>query len=540
MQTVYVFGHKQPDTDSVCASISLAYLKKQLGMDAQPKVLGNINNETKFVLDYFGVKEPAYLNDVKVQIRNMKYNKEAMLRDNVSIEEAFRVLHDLNVTGIPLVDKDKKLIGYVNLKEIAKFLIEGKVTRLTTSYDNILKVLDGKEILRFDEEINGSIMAATFRVDSFTEVVDLQEKHILIVGDRIEILKHAIEKKVKMIIIVGGHQMPLELLEMAKNNRVNIISTPFFSYKTANKIRLANYISSVEVNEDPIKFTLTDYRDDFLQISHKYGHTNYPVVGKNNQCMGMLRLIDSNNYEKKQVILVDHNTASQSVDGLEEAEILEIVDHHNLGTVGTSSPIDFRAMPVGCTCTLIYKLFKEAFVMIPREIAGLMLGAIISDTLLFKSPTTTDMDKQAADKLAMIAGVDIQKFGMEMFKAGSSVKGMSPIEIVNKDFKSYKVGDESIGIGNVTTMDFEEIKEHQDDYINILDNMSKDYNVVLLFVTDIIKNGSYLFYNNGSEYIVSDAYNIKDLSQGIYIDGLVSRKKQMLPPLMECMERRNG
>ncbi len=539
MQTIYVFGHKQPDTDSVCASICLAYLKNQLGMITQPRVLGNINNETKFVLNHFNVKEPAYLNDVKVQIRNMKYNKNAMLRENISIEEAFRVLHEMNITGIPLVDENKKLIGYVNLKEIAKFLIEGKVTRLNSSYDNILKVLEGKEILRFDEEINGSIMASTFTIDSFTEAVLLQEKHILIAGDRNEILEHAISKHIKMIILVGGFELSEDLLAKARENRVNVISTPYLSYKTANKIRLANYISSVEVNKDPIKFLLTDYRDDFLQISHKYGHTNYPVVNKNNECVGMLRLIDSNNYEKKQVILVDHNQMSQSVDGLDEAEILEIVDHHNLSTVGTSVPIEFRAMPVGCTCTLIYKLFKESFVMIPKEIAGLMLGAIISDTLLFKSPTTTPLDRQAAEKLAVIAGVDIQEFGMAMFKAGSSVRGLSPLEVVYKDFKSYKVGEENVGIGQVMTMDYEEIVKNKDEYIAILDKL-KDYKIALLFVTDIIRNGSYIFYNTGSEYIISDAYNIQDLAQGIYIDGLVSRKKQMLPPLMECIERRNG
>lgn len=542
MQTAFVFGHKKPDTDSVCASISLSYLKNALGMNTQPRVLGNINNETKFVLNYFGVNEPTYLNDVKVQIRNMNYNKKAILNQDVSIEEAFRKLHDLNVTGIPLIDDKRKLVGYVNLKEIAKFLIEGKVTRLNTSYDNILKVLDAKEILRFDEEINGTIMAATYKVNSFTEKINLENKHILIVGDRYQILEHAINKKVKMIILVGNNILPDELVSLATANKVNVISTPFYSYKTSNKIRLANYIKSVEINKNPIKFSLTDYRNDFLDATNKYGHTNYPVVKKNDECVGMVRLIDANDYEKKQVILVDHNQSAQSVDGLEEAEILEIVDHHNLGTIGTNTPINFRAMPVGCTCTLIYKLFKESYVMIPKHIAGLMLGAILSDTLLFKSPTTTELDKQVAEKLALIADVDIEKFGMAMFKAGSSVKGMTCDQIFNQDFKTFKVNDSNIGISQVMTMDFEEIEKDKDKFIAILNNLTENlgYSVSLLFVTDIIKNGSYMFYNEKAESIVSEAYEIDKINQGVYMDGMVSRKKQMLPALLDYLERKGN
>ena len=428
------------------------------------------------------------------------------------------------------------------LKEIAKFLIEGKVTRLNTSYDNILKVLDAKEILRFDEEINGTIMAATYKVNSFTEKINLENKHILIVGDRYQILEHAINKKVKMIILVGNNILSDELVSLATANKVNVISTPFYSYKTSNKIRLANYIRSVEINKNPIKFSLTDYRNDFLDTTNKYGHTNYPVVKKNDECVGMVRLIDANDYEKKQVILVDHNQSAQSVDGLEEAEILEIVDHHNLGTIGTNTPINFRAMPVGCTCTLIYKLFKESYVMIPKHIAGLMLGAILSDTLLFKSPTTTELDKQVAEKLALIADVDIEKFGMAMFKAGSSVKGMTCDQIFNQDFKTFKVNDSNIGISQVMTMDFEEIEKDKDKFIAILNNLTENlgYSVSLLFVTDIIKNGSYMFYNEKAESIVSEAYEIDKINQGVYIDGMVSRKKQMLPALLDYLERKGN
>ena len=522
MQTTYIFGHKNPDTDSVCSSISLSYLKNAIGEKTEPRVLGTLNKETKFVLKYFGFKEPEFLNDVKIQIKNMSYNKGAMIEEHVSIYRTYKFLSKNGVTGLPLVNKNKRLTGYVNVKEISKYLIEGDMTFLHTSYDNILDTLNAKEILRFDEEI------------------ELDAGDILIVGDRYKITEYAVKSGIKLLILVNDNDLPEELLNIAKNNRVNVISVHYGTYKCANMIKLCNYVKMINVNSNPVTFNVYDYRNEFLEVSSKLGHTNYPIVDKRNNCLGMMRLVDSSDFERKKVILVDHNQQSQSVDGIEEAEIVEVIDHHNLGTIGTTMPINFRSMPVGCTCTVIYKLFREAHVEIPKNIAGLMLSAILSDTLLFKSPTTTDLDISTGKKLAEIADIDIDRYGIEMFKAASSVSGLTVEEIINTDIKSFKVDDTDMAIGQVMTMDFDDIAKKEDEFVKNLNSMCNmgSYEVALLFVTDIIKNGSYLFYNDKAIEILQDAYGIEDIKQGIYLDGVVSRKKQMLPPLLEAIERR--
>ena len=275
-------------------------------------------------------------------------------------------------------------------------------------------------------------------------------------------------------------------------------------------------------------------------MANKLGHTNYPIVDKKNTCLGMLKLIDANTFTRKKVILVDHNQQSQSVDGIDEANILEVIDHHNLGTIGTTMPISFRSMPVGCTCTVIYKMFQESNIPIPKNIAGIMLSAILSDTLMFKSPTTTDLDKETGKKLAKIAGINIDEYGLKMFKAASTIAGLSVEEVINSDFKSYKYEDSNLAISQIMTMDFADIKSRQDEFVSTLDSMCNigNYKFAVLFITDIIQNGSYLLFNSDAKDEIAEAFNIDNIEQGVYLDGIVSRKKQMLPPLLEMLERR--
>ncbi len=540
MQSIYVFGHKMPDTDSVCASISLSYLKNKLGMKTEPRVLGALNKETKFVLEYFNVDEPEFLNDVKVQIKDMHYNENAMIEEHVSIYDAYKYLVQLGVTGFPLVNRNRKLTGYVNVKEISKYLIEGDINYLYTSYDNILKTLNATQVLRFDDEIEGSILAAAYKSETFVNRVKLVSDNIVIVGDRYKIQEYCVNSGIKLMILVNNSVLPDDLIEIASANKVNVICVPLGTYKAANMIKLCNYVKLINKNSTPVTFNVYDYRNDFIEVSDKLGHTNYPIVNKKNVCLGMMRLVDSNDFKRKQVILVDHNQQSQSVDGIDEASILEVIDHHNLGTIGTSMPINFRSMPVGCTCTIIYQLYQEARVDIPKDMAGIMLSAILSDTLLFKSPTTTQMDMEVGNKLAQIAGVDIQNYGTEMFKAASSVTGLSVEEIIQTDMKTFKYADSNMAISQIVTMDFDELLNRKDEILDNLNTMCDlgNYEVALLFVTDIIKNGSYLFFNKDSEEIIEDAYGIEHAGQGIYLDGIVSRKKQMLPPLLDAGERR--
>lgn len=540
MQIVYIFGHKMPDTDSVCASISLSYLKNKLGMKTEPRVLGALNKETKFVLDYFNIPEPEFLNDVKVQIKNMNYNTEAMVEEHTSIFEAYKYLVQCGVTGFPLVNKNKKLTGYINVKGISRYLIEGDINYLYTSYDNILKTLNAKEVLRFDDEIEGNILAAAYKSETFVNRVKLNPDNVVLVGDRYKIQEYCVESGIKLMILVNNVKLSNDLLEIAKKNKVNIVCVPMGTYKTSNMVKLCNYVKLININSAPVTFNVFDYRNDFIEISSKLGHTNYPIVNKKNICLGMLRLVDSSEFERKQVILVDHNQQSQSVDGIDEASILEVIDHHNLGTIGTSMPINFRCMPVGCTCTIIYKLYQEAGVKIPKDIAGIMLSAILSDTLLFKSPTTTSIDVEIGGELAKIAGLNIEEYGTKMFKAASSVAGLSVEEIIHSDMKTFKYGESNMAIGQCITMDFDELLERKDEIVAGLNDMTEHgkYSVALLFVTDIIKNGSYLFFNDNSEEILEEAYGIEHANQGVYLDGMVSRKKQMLPPLLELEERR--
>ena len=538
MSTTYVIGHRNPDTDSICAAICLSYLRNKLGDKTEPRALGHLSRESKFVLDYFNVREPAYLNDVRIQIKDITYHKKAMVNENVSILEAFEFMQKKVISGVPIVDEKKKLKGLITLKEISRELICGDIGALQTSYTNLLKVLKAEEILKFEEEIVGNVLSATYYSATFADKVILKNSDILIVADRYKILEYALNASVKMIVLVGGAKLPKELLKIAKKNRVNVISTVQYSYEIANKIKLCNYVKNLCVNSNPVTFDQYDYRDEFKEKTQKYGHTNYPVINKKGDCLGVIKATMANSYEKKRVMLVDHNQAEQSVPGIEEAIIDGIVDHHNLGTIGTALPINFRVMPVGCTCSILYQLYTEANVTIPRDMAGLMLAAILSDTLMFQSPTTTQIDIDAAKKLAKIAKVKELEFGNKMFKAGSSIENMSAEEVFYQDFKSYKVFDKDLGISQVITMDIEEVKSNVGDYINLLDRIANDkYEVVVLFITDILKNGSYVLFNTNAKELVGDAFAINNIEECSFISGLVSRKKQMLPDLMEAIEK---
>ena len=537
MQT-FIFGHRNPDTDSVCASIALSYLMNEEGKNTIPKVLGHISAETKFVLDYFKVKCPDYLNDTKVKIKDIKYNKKAIIQEDDSILSTFNYMQKSNITAIPIVNDKKQLTGFVTLKEIAKFLISGDNEKVNTNYQNILDSLEGNACLEFDERIKGRVTIASYQSKTFQEEVKLGKEDILICGDRFKVLEYAIESGVKLIVLTGNHELPKKLLKKAENNKINIIITKYNSFDTAIKIILSNSILSINLNNKPITISNKDYRTDFISLANKTGHTNYPVVNNKNECLGLLKVTSVDNYTKQKVILVDHNGFSQSAIGIEEAEITEIIDHHNLSSIGTNVPINFRSMPVGCTCTILYNMFIQAKVAIPKHIAGLMLSAILSDTMVFKSPTTTEEDIFAASKLAKVAKVDIDTYGYEMFKAASSIKGIPVNDIINQDFKSYNVGSHQIGISQVMTMDFNEIEEHITEYIDKLNEISNSYLCIVLFITDVYKNGSYVIYNNNSEDIIKDAFDLNEIYEGIYIDNLVSRKKQMLPAILEVIEKR--
>lgn len=538
--TTFIFGHKNPDTDTVCSSIALSYLKNELGGKTMPKVLGNINNETKFVLDHFKVPVPSYLNDVRVRIKNIKYDKKAYINEYSSIDAAFKLMQKQNITAIPLVDEKRKLTGYVTLKEIARYLINGNKEIVNTTLDNIIDTLNAKVITKFDDLISGDILIAGLEDRTLKKSIELSSKDILIVGDRSKVLEYAIESKVKLIILPLNINIDKKIIKKAELNHINIIASELDSFQIASKILLSNYIKNINTNKSPVTVNNDDYFTDFKTMTHKVNHTNYPVINNKNECLGLIRLTGPNDYEKQKVILVDHNNLAQSVDGIEEADILEIIDHHNLGAIGTSVPINFRSKPVGCTSTMLYDLFVEEKVSIPKNIAGLMLSAILSDTLLLTSPTTTEDDRFAAVKLANIAKVDIDTYGLEMLKAASSIAGKSVAELINMDLKTYSVDNKTLGISQIMTMDFDTIKENIDEFINKLNEMvNTNYSIVVIFITDIIKNGSYVLYNTKSADIIADSFGIKNIHQGVFLPKMVSRKKQILPAILNTVDNEN-
>ena len=528
VEKILVFGHKNPDTDSVCASITLANLKNKLGYKVVPKILGDINNETKFVLDYFGATTPNYLNDVKVRIKNVKYDKKAFIYELSSINEAVNLMRSENITAIPIIDDKKILNGYITLKEITSYLLDENKKHIFTSYDNILSTLNGKDIVKIDNYIDGDLITDSINYDG----------NILILNNFKNISKKNF-KKLKLIILTPSSKICDKELVKLKNSKVNVIETRYNYKQVIIKIFLSNYIKNINTNNNPITFNQEAYFSDFKQMMHKINHTNYPVVNNKGECLGLIRLTGPNNYEKQKVILVDHNDFSQSVDGIDEAEIIEIIDHHNLAKIGTRIPINFRCKPLGSSCSIIYELYLENKIPITKKIAGLLLSGILSDTLVLKSPTTTSIDKEISLKLAKIAEVNILEYGFAMLKVASSIKDMTINEIITNDFKSYNINGNVIGIGQVITMDINTILNEIDSYIRILNSMVKaNYSYIALFISDVEKSGSYVIYSNKFDDILMESFGLDNIYEGIFIRDIVSRKKQVLPNIMAILEDR--
>lgn len=534
MNKVYIFGHQSPDTDAVTSAISLSHLKNKLGMDTEPRVLGHINKETKYVLDKFGVKEPKYLNDVKLQLKDLDYYKGLFVDENKSIDYVYKFLTEKGVTGTPVVTDGNKYKGIITIKDIAKKLISNDFDKIDSNYSNILETVSGEEVLKFDDEIKGNVLVASYDSDTFISNVNLNSNSILIVGDRQDIIKKAIDDNVKLIVVTGPEKITEENLKLAENNKVNVIKTNIDSFHTSKLICLSNKIGTLLVEDTSKIFRENDYYTDFVEATKKLKHNNYPILNNDGACLGLIRITEIINKNNKKVMLVDHQEKEQSVIGLDEANILEIVDHHKIGNINTTNPINFRNMTVGSTNTIVYFMYKENNVEIPKEIAGIMLSGLLSDTLCLQSPTTTEIDKKVAEDLALIAGVDYKKYALDMFKAGTSLEGLTKEEVIKSDFKSFPIGDEKMAIGQVFTLDVDRIFDELDTYIEKLEeiNNKEGYKFIIIAITDILKNGSYLIFTENAKSVLESIYKLDDIKQGYYVDGLVSRKKQILPAIL--------
>jgi manganese-dependent inorganic pyrophosphatase len=531
---IYIFGHKNPDTDSICSAIALSRLKNSLGCITEPYRLGDLSKETDFVLNRYNVDEPKFLENVKTQVKDLEYEVIPEVDIYTSIMSAYKAMEENSIRTLP-VCSGGRLKGIITMKDIAMSLIRNESNYLETNMYNLLEGLNGRVIVEGDNEIKGKIyiMALFHKTVKKNDLLDPDS--ITIVGDNYDNIQLCIDSGVKMIVLTDNRELPEKYVEEAKKKKVPIISVDLDTYGTAQKIIQCNFVSSIMKKSKIVRFNPNDFLEDVMDEMKEKRHTFYPVVDKNKNYLGFIGRTNLLSPNRKNVILVDHNEYGQSAEGIEEAKIIEIVDHHKIGSINTPVPISFRNMPVGSTCTIVYKMFKELGINIELEIAGLLMSGIISDTLLLRSPTTSESDRLALDELTKLLDIDAENYALEMFKAGTSLEGKTIEEIFYQDFKEFESDGYKIGISQVFTMDIDSVFNKKDELLDFIDVVHKgnNYYISLLLITDIIREGSYILYK-GSDVIIKNAFNAKP-DQGTFVEGLVSRKKQGVPNILESM-----
>lgn len=531
--SILIFGHRNPDTDSTASAIALSYFKNQIGTEAEAVSLGPLNKESEFVLDYFKVEQPRIIENVKTELKDLRldYVEGRELED--SIYDVFNMFVNDNIKTIPLLSEQEEIVGIVTMKDIAMGQMTGNISHLETRISHITSALRGRILTGKDKEVAGRIAVSAYYKESM--ISELDNYDIIIVGDRYNIIEEAIKKQVKLIIITGGRDLPEHLNKLANELKVSIISVETDTYTTAKLINQTNYIKTVVRNAPIIQFNETDYLTDVKEEMLTSNHRNYPVVNEAGKYLGFINKQEVMNPQRKQVILVDHNEVSQSAVGIEEAEIIEIIDHHKIGDIGTDLPIKFTNIPLGSTCTIIYRKFKDHKIELPYKIAGLLISGILSDTLALNSPTAMAEDKEAVIEINDILNLDLEKYIIEMFSAGASLEGYSESEIFHQDFKEFSIGDKLVGISQIITLDTTELRERKeglDKYIAKL-HKQKGYDLTMLLVTDIIKNGSYIYYLTENEAILTMAFEQR-VKPGLFLADITSRKKQVAPRIMHA------
>lgn len=538
-EKVYVFGHQKPDSDSVAASISAAYLMNQKYKDYEfvPRILGKISKETNFILNKFNIETPEFLNDVKLKVKSIAYRKDFYIHEDNSIKDAYDFITEHSTSGVPIVDYELKVKSVITLKDIAKLLVDLS-TSLDTTMDNILKAINGKIVNKVDDLIVGNIFLTSYRSTTFREKEVLHTDDIVITGDRHSIIEQAVESKVKMIILTNGNYMKEEHLALAIQNEINVIKTDLSIFEVMQLLKLSNSLKSYKGN-DVVCLYENDFSERIEELEKKYNYTNLPVVDKDDKCLGLLRYNETFDINKVKVLLVDHNEKHQSVEGIDEADIIEIIDHHKLGNVSTDKPINLRCMTLGSTCTILYLMYKEQNIEIPKDIKGVMLSAILSDTLCLKSPTTTKTDEETVRELSKSLNINYEEYALEMFKEGSDLSDKDPEDIVTQDFKRFTMDDYLIGVGQVFVTGMDAIKEKQPFLKDALESVKKagDFYATTLFVTDILTSTSYLYYTDSFKNILEKAFKIEELEQGYALKDIVSRKKQIIPKIMEVYKK---
>lgn len=538
-----VIGHRNPDTDSICSAVCYANLKRELtGGDYEPARAGQVNRETKFVLDYFGVEEPRLVQDVRTQVKDIDIRKTKGVADHISLKKAWNIMQENNVVTIPSVREDGTLEGLITVGDITKTYMNiydsSILSKANTQYSNILETLEadlvvGSADAYFDK---GKVLIAAANPDLMEYYIEPHD--LVILGNRYESQLCAIEMGADCIIVCEGAGVSMTIKKIAQDRGCTVIATAYDTYTAARLINQSMPISYFMTREHLITFNSEDYIDEIKDVMASKRHRDFPILDKNGQYLGMISRRNLLGAKGKRVILVDHNEQNQAVAGVEGAEILEIIDHHRLGTVQTMAPVFFRNQPLGCTATIVYQMYRENGVEIPREIAGLLCSAIISDTLLFRSPTCTAVDEKAGRELAEIAGVDIEKYAIQMFSAGSNLKDKADSEIFYQDFKRFTCGKLMFGVGQITSLDGDELASLKPRMLEYMQKAHAEHGLDMVFfmLTNILKESTQLLcQGQGAFQLASRAFHKTAEESGepvVELPGVVSRKKQLIPELM--------
>ena len=549
-EKIFVIGHKNPDTDSICSAIAYCDIKNRTTQDSKyiAKRAGQINEETEYVLNRFGVQPPGYLSNIGTQVKDMDIRLSPEANKSMSLKNAWDLMQENSIVSLPIREKDGTLEGLITIGDIAKTYMDTTdsylLSRARTQYQRIAETIGGKVVEGNGHGyfIQGKIMVATANPDKMKEYVE--ENDMIIMGNREEDHLQAIEQNVSCIIVGLGIEVTEKVLKLAHEKDIIIISSPYDTFTISRLINQSIPVKYIMKTESLVTFNTEDFTDDIQDVMIKHRHRAFPVIDKKGKCIGTISRRNFLDMHRKKVVLVDHNEKDQAVDNIDKAEIMEIIDHHKLGTLQTMQPISFRNQPVGCTGTIMYQMYGEQKLEIPPKIAGLLCAAIISDTLMFRSPTCTLQDKMAAGALALIADISIEEFAREMFKAGSNLKDKSPEEIFYQDYKKFIAeGDVCFGVGQISSMDADELKEIKERLIPFMVSECGRHGVsrVYFMLTNIIEQSTeLLFYGEGSEEMAVNAFKMQPENGTIYLKGVVSRKKQLIPPLMEAAQMSGG
>lgn len=554
MRKTIVIGHKNPDTDSICSAICYANLKCILtGDEYIPGRGGHVNSETQFVLDNFKMEAPKLIENVKTQVKDIDIRETVGVVKNLSLKKAWNVMQGAGVVTLPAVTEDNVLEGLITVGDITRSYMNvydsSILSKAGTQYLNIIETLEGAMLVGEETQYfkEGKVLIAAANPDMMEFYIGKND--LVILGNRYESQLCAIEMEAGCIIVCEGAGVSMTIKKLAQEHGCTVITTPYDTYTVARLINQSMPISYFMKTENLITFESDDYIDDIKDVMASKRHRDFPILDKNGKYKGMISRRNLLGATGKKIILVDHNERSQSVDGMENANILEIIDHHRLGTVETMSPVFFRNQPLGCTATIIYQMYNETGTVIEKNIAGLLCSAILSDTLLFRSPTCTPVDKAAALALAEIAGIEVEQHAGKMFAAGSKLKGKSDAEIFYQDFKRFTVGKVAFGVGQITSLNAAELKTLKGRMLPYMIKAKEEEKVDMMFfmLTNILSESTLLLCEGqGAEQLAVNAFHVngehgdEDTDKKdhmVKLPGVVSRKKQLVPGLMIAIEQ---